>query len=99
MIGSVCVSEEDEYGNYSRLLLKYYLAEGVLNKHHLHVSSAGVAPHQLMQVIVFVPQTFPFFHDALFNRVWQPLIRLVAHSVVMGFRRFFIRKVIHLHIL
>ncbi|XP_064602901.1 LOW QUALITY PROTEIN: elongator complex protein 4-like [Liolophura sinensis] len=48
-VGSVVIVEEDTYGNYAKLLLKYFLAEGVMCSHHLHVSSADLSPDELLK--------------------------------------------------
>ena len=47
----VClVTEEDTYASYSRLMLKYYLAEGIMSQHRVLVASADPSPEQLIQV-------------------------------------------------
>merc|ERR1711953_206721 len=40
-VGSVILLEEDLSGNYSRLMLKYFLSEGLLHKHHLLVTDSS----------------------------------------------------------
>ncbi|KAK2184116.1 hypothetical protein NP493_281g01038 [Ridgeia piscesae] len=46
-IGTVLLIEEDVYGSYSKLMLKFYLAEAVLSKHSMLVASADIDPRQL----------------------------------------------------
>jgi len=43
-IGTVLLLQEDVSGNYAKLLLKYFLAEGVVHGHHLHVASLNNDP-------------------------------------------------------
>lgn len=47
-----CLSEEDRYDSYSRMLLKYFLAEGVVCGHELYVASALDHPNDILQVCV-----------------------------------------------
>lgn len=42
--------EEDRYDSYSRMLLKYFLAEGVVCGHELFVASAQDHPDEILQV-------------------------------------------------
>ena len=42
--------EEDCFGSYSRLLLKYFLAEGVMCGHSCFVASASERPTDILQV-------------------------------------------------
>lgn len=48
-IGSIIGIGEDKHGNYSRVLSKYFLAEGVVNKHPLLVASMEEDPVQLVE--------------------------------------------------
>ncbi|ELU10947.1 hypothetical protein CAPTEDRAFT_172856 [Capitella teleta] len=48
-VGSVLLIEEDEFASYSQLLLKYFIAEGVICGHHVHISSADKTPEQILQ--------------------------------------------------
>lgn len=43
-------SEEDRYDSYSRMVLKYFLAEGVVCRHELFVSTAQESPDDILQV-------------------------------------------------
>lgn len=43
-------SEEDRYDSYSRMLLKYFLAEGVVCRHELFVAAAQDNPEEILQV-------------------------------------------------
>lgn len=44
------VSEEDRYDSYSRMILKYFLAEGVVCRHELFVAAAQDNPDDILQV-------------------------------------------------
>ncbi|GLH08842.1 Putative elongator complex protein 4 [Gryllus bimaculatus] len=48
-IGTLFLIEEDVYGNFAKLLFKYYLAEGVISQHDLHVVSQDVDPVQMIE--------------------------------------------------
>jgi len=48
-IGTVLVLEEDLSGNYSKLLLKYFLAEGLVHNHSLLVTNSGVDGKPIVQ--------------------------------------------------
>jgi len=43
-IGTVLLIQEDDSGNFAKLLLKYFLAEGVVHGHNLHVASLNNDP-------------------------------------------------------
>lgn len=47
---SVSLLEEDRYDSYSRMILKYFLAEGVLCRHELFVATAQDNPDDILQV-------------------------------------------------
>lgn len=42
--------EEDRYDSYSRMILKYFLAEGVVCRHELFVAAAQDNPDDILQV-------------------------------------------------
>ena len=42
--------EEDTYGNYSRLLLKYFSAEAAMTGHSLVLTSGDQDPSQILKV-------------------------------------------------
>ncbi|CAG9563593.1 unnamed protein product [Danaus chrysippus] len=48
-VGSIFAVEEDVLGSYSRVLSKYFLAEGVVCKHSLFVASADENPKLIIQ--------------------------------------------------
>lgn len=48
-VGSLLLVEEDRYDRYSRTLLKYFLAEGVVCGHELFLASARDHPDEIMQ--------------------------------------------------
>ncbi|XP_052738097.1 elongator complex protein 4 [Bicyclus anynana] len=47
--GSVFLVEEDVLGSHSRVLTKYFLAEGVVCKHDLYVASADESPQDIVK--------------------------------------------------
>lgn len=51
-----CVVEEDIHGCYSKVIEKYFIAEGVVSKHSLIVGSQDVDPH----IIVIIDLEFAF---------------------------------------
>ncbi|XP_034044593.1 elongator complex protein 4 [Thalassophryne amazonica] len=48
-VGTVLLIEEDRYDSYSRMILKYFLAEGVVCQHELFVAAAHDNPHDILQ--------------------------------------------------
>ena len=46
----VLFSEEDRYDSYSRMLLKYFLSEGVVCGHEIFIGSAQDHPDDFLQV-------------------------------------------------
>ncbi|KAG8234937.1 hypothetical protein J437_LFUL015505 [Ladona fulva] len=50
-VGTLCCIEEDRFGIYSELLLKHYIAEGVLNGHHNFVASYGSEAEQMVETL------------------------------------------------
>lgn len=42
--------EEDRYDSYSRMILKYFLAEGVVCRHELFLSAVQESPDDILQV-------------------------------------------------
>ncbi|KAK3792492.1 hypothetical protein RRG08_057144 [Elysia crispata] len=48
-VGTVLLLEEDIYGTYTRLMLKYYLAEAVLTKQSIFISSADESTEKLLK--------------------------------------------------
>ena len=43
-------AEEDKYGSYGHLLLKYFLAEGVMCNHSLFLASADTSTEHILKV-------------------------------------------------
>jgi len=43
-------TEEDKHSSYGKLMLKYYIAEGVVNKHEIFLASANCKPENFLQV-------------------------------------------------
>ena len=50
MFDSLTVTEEDVFGSYSRLLLKYFLSEGIMCGHTLFLASASEKPEDILKV-------------------------------------------------
>lgn len=48
-VGTVLLIEEDRYGSYAKLMLKYFCAESVMTGHSLLLSSADLDPETLLQ--------------------------------------------------
>ncbi|XP_062868776.1 elongator complex protein 4 [Trichomycterus rosablanca] len=48
-VGSLLLIEEDEFNSYSKVLLQYFLAEGVMNGHELYIASAQDHPDDMIQ--------------------------------------------------
>ncbi|KAM4617967.1 elongator complex protein 4 isoform 2-T2 [Discoglossus pictus] len=48
-VGTLLLIEEDTYGTYSQMLLKYFLAEGVVNGHEVFAASASEDPKDILQ--------------------------------------------------
>ncbi|XP_068233272.1 elongator complex protein 4 [Palaemon carinicauda] len=48
-VGSILLIEQDTYDVYSKLFLKYFLAEGVVNKHLLTVASLDINPTNIAE--------------------------------------------------
>ncbi|KAL4224876.1 Elongator subunit elp4 [Mactra antiquata] len=48
-VGTILLIEEDTYGNYARLMLKYFCAEAVMTGHSLLLASADADPEQILK--------------------------------------------------
>ncbi|XP_071385832.1 elongator complex protein 4 [Centroberyx affinis] len=48
-VGTLLLIEEDRYDSYSRMILKYFLAEGVVCRHELFVAAAQDNPDDILQ--------------------------------------------------
>ncbi|XP_069758928.1 elongator complex protein 4 isoform X3 [Narcine bancroftii] len=48
-VGTILLVEEDRYESYSRVLLKYFLAEGIVCGHSLFIASAKDQPELILQ--------------------------------------------------
>ncbi|XP_054719326.1 elongator complex protein 4-like [Uloborus diversus] len=48
-IGTICLIEEDHYNTYSSLLLKYFLAEGIICNHSIFLASGDKDPEKLLK--------------------------------------------------
>ncbi|XP_011298792.1 elongator complex protein 4 [Fopius arisanus] len=58
-IGSILLIEEDTYGNYGKIVLKYFLAEGAVVSHSLFVASQDTKPEQLISELPAVVEESP----------------------------------------
>ncbi|XP_025832304.1 elongator complex protein 4-like [Agrilus planipennis] len=56
-VGSVVLIEEDSGGSYSRVMLRYFLAEGVVHKHAVFVGSQDYNPGKMIQSLSFLMST------------------------------------------
>ncbi|XP_019751409.1 elongator complex protein 4 [Hippocampus comes] len=48
-VGTVLLIEEDRYDSYTRMILKYFLAEGVVCQHELFIAAAQDHPNDIFQ--------------------------------------------------
>ena len=48
-IGSICLIEEDKFVTYSKVLAKYFMAEGVLSQHSIFLGSLDDTPKELIK--------------------------------------------------
>ncbi|XP_071831244.1 elongator complex protein 4-like isoform X2 [Apostichopus japonicus] len=48
-VGSVILIEEDTYGHHAHLLLRYFLAEGIMTDHQLFLASANEDPEKILK--------------------------------------------------
>ncbi|KAK9879287.1 hypothetical protein WA026_004138 [Henosepilachna vigintioctopunctata] len=55
-VGTVTVIEEDMYGTYAKIMLKYFIAEGVVSKHSTFLASQDASPHEVIREIPAVIQ-------------------------------------------
>lgn len=44
----ISFSEEDFHGSYSKIVLKYFLAEGIVSKHSTLIASQDVNPSNIV---------------------------------------------------
>ncbi|KAG1678355.1 Elongator complex protein 4 [Nymphon striatum] len=56
-VGSIFLIEEDSCGKYSKLLLKYFLAEGIVCENDLFIASSDNSPSQLVKELPNLIQT------------------------------------------
>ncbi|KAK4883015.1 hypothetical protein RN001_006334 [Aquatica leii] len=59
-VGTVFLIEEDQQGTYAKIILKYFLAEGIVNEHSTFIASQDTSTDNIMQelpdVISFDPE-------------------------------------------
>lgn len=66
----ISFSEEDFHGSYSKIVLKYFLAEGIVSKHSTLIASQDVNPSNIVSThyyrfikIVLTDDSFCFFRS------------------------------------
>ncbi|XP_078106670.1 elongator complex protein 4 isoform X3 [Sander vitreus] len=75
-VGTVLLIEEDRYESYSRMILKYFLAEGVVCRHELFVAAAQDNPDDILQEL-----PAPILDDvAIHKPVEQPRLSCEAQN-------------------
>ncbi|XP_015595052.1 elongator complex protein 4 [Cephus cinctus] len=47
-VGSILLIEEDTYNSYAKIMLKYFMAEGIVSSHSLLIASRDTKPTQLL---------------------------------------------------
>ncbi|KAL7854364.1 hypothetical protein SRHO_G00165540 [Serrasalmus rhombeus] len=67
-VGSLLLIEEDQTDSYSRLLLQYFLAEGVVCGHQLYLASARDHPDDIIQNL-----PLPILDDDVTPKLGEPL--------------------------
>ncbi|KAK0159586.1 hypothetical protein PV327_010682 [Microctonus hyperodae] len=75
-IGSILVIEEDTYGNYAKIMLNYFLAEGIVSSHELFVASQDTQPSQLISELPAVIEnpsssSIPLMNDDKMQIAWR----------------------------
>ncbi|KAJ8958241.1 hypothetical protein NQ318_017384 [Aromia moschata] len=58
-VGTVAFIEEDFHGSYSKVILKYFLAEGVVSKHSIFIASQDVNPSSIIKELPAVIESEP----------------------------------------
>ncbi|XP_051155601.1 elongator complex protein 4 [Leptopilina boulardi] len=58
-IGSIFLIEEDKYGNYANVMLKYFIAEGIVVSHDSFIASRGLKIEQFLSEIPDVATDTP----------------------------------------
>uniref|UniRef100_A0A7N9ARV8 Elongator complex protein 4 n=1 Tax=Mastacembelus armatus TaxID=205130 RepID=A0A7N9ARV8_9TELE len=69
-VGTVLLIEEDQYDSYSHMIVKYFLAEGVVCQHELFMAAAQDDPDDILQEL-----PHPILDDVVIhNPVEQPTL-------------------------
>ncbi|XP_045461469.1 putative elongator complex protein 4 [Harmonia axyridis] len=55
-VGTVALIEEDLYGAYAKVMLKYFVAEGVVSNHSIFLASQDESPHEVIRELPAVIQ-------------------------------------------
>nr|XP_023030181.1 elongator complex protein 4 [Leptinotarsa decemlineata] len=61
-VGTVVLIEEDFHGSYSKIILKYFLAEGIVSKHSTLIASQDVNPSNIVSTKTY---SNPAYNDLL----------------------------------
>ncbi|XP_072448694.1 elongator complex protein 4 isoform X3 [Chiloscyllium punctatum] len=62
-VGTLLLIEEDSYESYSRMLLKYFLAEGIVSGHSLFIASAKDHPEEILQTALTSSSRFGHYYN------------------------------------
>ena len=66
-------AEEDKYGSYGHLLLKYFLAEGVMCNHSLFLASADTSTEHILKVNKYLD------HKVIHTQSEESILLFLAH--------------------
>ncbi|CAH1997106.1 unnamed protein product [Acanthoscelides obtectus] len=67
-IGTVVLIEEDFHGCYSKVLLKYFLAEGIVSTHSTFIASQDVNPYHIIKELPAVIESDPEVGDSAVSK-------------------------------
>ena len=74
-VGSLFLIEEDRYGTYAKVMLRYFMAEGVVTNQPLLIGSKDVKPSDFVSdiptVITETPVEKPFVTDEQMKIAWR----------------------------
>ncbi|XP_052417667.1 elongator complex protein 4-like isoform X2 [Carassius gibelio] len=75
-VGTLLLVEEDCFDSYSRMLLKYFLVEGVVCGHELFLASARDHPDEIMQTALVSSMRFGHYYDV--SKTMEPELQQAA---------------------
>nr|CAI5821460.1 unnamed protein product [Callosobruchus analis]CAI5830559.1 unnamed protein product [Callosobruchus analis] len=67
-VGTVVLVEEDFHGCYSKVLLKYFLAEGIVSTHSTFIASQDVNPSHIIKELPAVIESEPELGDSAVSK-------------------------------